>query len=384
MRSTVLLGLLPLVAAAPFADKRAPLHIPRGATGESYIVKMKEGVSNDFGIQSVKPDADKEFANLGSFSATLDTEDVEALRNNPNVEFIEKEHTVSIFAPVTQTGATWGLGRLSSENTGATSYTYDSTGGAGACVYVIDTGIEVTHPEFEGRASLVANTIDDSPLDVHGHGTHVAGTVGSKTYGVAKKATLFGVKVFGASGTSNNSVILAAMDFVLSDVPSKAALCPKGFVVNMSLGGVASEAIDSGVSRLVDAGIAVAVAAGNGDRITGLALPVSGFSPARFPGACTVGATDSTDTIGRFSNYGSAVDILAPGVAIRSTLPRGSNGNNSGTSMACPHVAGLMAYYLGLDRTTPAAACDYIVANALQGKIKSLDSTTKNLLAHVV
>ncbi|KXJ87944.1 serine protease prots [Microdochium bolleyi] len=384
MRSAVLLGLLPLALAAPVVEKRAPLHVPRGATGNSYIVKMKAGAANEIGIQAVQPEADKEFPNLGAFSATLGDADVEQLRNNPEVEFVEKEHEMSIFAPVTQTGATWGLSRLSSDNTGATSYTYDSSAGEGACVYVIDTGVEVEHPEFEGRASLVANTIDNDPVDRHGHGTHVSGTVGSKTYGVAKKSTIFGVKVFDARGSSNNSVILAAMDFVLGDFQSKAARCPKGFVVNMSLGGSASEAIDNGVAQLVDAGLAVAVASGNGDRITGLALDANGFSPARYPGVCTVGATDSTDKVGRFSNYGTAVDIHAPGVSIQSTIPGGRVGSNTGTSMASPHIAGLMAYFLGLGATTPAAACDYIAANALVGRISSLGPNTKNLLAHVV
>ncbi|KXJ85846.1 cuticle-degrading protease [Microdochium bolleyi] len=370
--------------AAPLEDTRAPLHVPRGATGNKYIIKMKPGAPNSMGIQAVKPEADIEFPNLGAFAATLDDEDVEQLRLNPQVAFLEKEGKMSIAAPVSQTGATWGIARLSSTNRGATTYTYDSTAGAGACVYVIDTGVEVGHPEFEGRASLVANTIDNDPKDVHGHGTHVSGTIASKTYGVAKKATIFGVKVFDAKGESDNSVIIAAMDFVLGNYKSKAAQCPKGFVVNMSLGGEVSQAIEDAAQALVNAGLAVVVAAGNGDPLTGRAVSVDTVSPARLKSLCTVGATDTNDKVGSFSNYGAAVDIHAPGVSIRSTTIGGRNGLNTGTSMATPHVAGLVAYYLGLGRTTPAKACDYVVSTALTGKITSLGANTKNLLAHIV
>lgn len=146
MRSVALFGLLPLALAAPFVDRRAPLHMPRGVTGNSYIVKMKAGAPNEIGIQAIKPDADQEFTNLGAFSATLDDEDLEQLRLNPQVEYIEKEQQVSIFASVTQTNATWGIARLSSTNTGADTYTYDDMAGEGACAYVVDTGLDVSHP----------------------------------------------------------------------------------------------------------------------------------------------------------------------------------------------------------------------------------------------
>ena len=175
-----------------------------------------------------------------------------------------------------------------------------------------------------------------------------------------------------------SSIIAAAMDFVLGDFPSKASLCPKGIIVNMSLGGPTSPAMDDAATALVNAGLAVAVAAGNGAR------DASAISPARVPSVCTVGSTDINDKAGSSSNYGTSVDIHAPGVNILSTIPDGRTALSTGTSMATPHVAGLMAYYLALDATTPSAACEYLVANALSGRITSLKGTTKNLLAHLV
>lgn len=166
------------------------------------------------------------------------------------------------------------------------------------------------------------------------------------------------------------------MDFILGDYPSKASLCPKGIVVNMSLGGPISPAMDDGAIALVNAGLAVVVAAGNGAR------DASTMSPARVPSVCTVGSTDVNDQAGSSSNYGPLVDIHAPGVKVLSTVPGGRTALITGTSMATPHVAGLMAYYLALEATTPSTACEFLVGNALEGRITSLKGTTVNLLAH--
>lgn len=152
----------------------------------------------------------------------------------------------------------------------------------------------------------------------------------------------------------------------------------------MSLGGDISPAVDSAAQALVDAGLAVIVAAGNGTPGTNIAVSVDTVSPARVTSVCTVGAVDSRDRAGTFSNFGAALDVHAAGVAVLSTLPGGRTGLDSGTSMATPHVAGLIAYYLGLDGTTPAKACEYVISTALKGKISSLGPNTKNVLAHIV
>ncbi|KAH7038300.1 peptidase S8/S53 domain-containing protein [Microdochium trichocladiopsis] len=391
MRSAALLSLLPLALAAPVQEAGAPVLVPRGATANSkYIVRLKKPAADGFSIQStagqvtscinsIVADAEERYDNVGAFSAHLDDADLASLRANPSVAYIEKDATMSL--QVTQTGAPWGLARLSNTAPGSTTYTYDATAGAGACVYIIDSGVDVSHPEFEGRASQPKNAVDSDAADRNGHGTHVAGTIGSKTYGVAKKTKIFSVKVFGASGQTTNAIVMAGMDWVVADAPKRAAECPRGIVVNMSLGGGASQAIDDAAAAMVSSGLAVMVAAGNGDSL-GRAVSASTSSPARAPSVCTIGATDRSDKVGTFSNYGPLVDVHGPGVSILSTLPDGRTGTLTGTSMATPHVAGLAAYFLGTGQTTAANACSFIVSKAQSGVISGLRSDTKNLLIH--
>lgn len=183
---------------------------------------------------------------------------------------------------------------------------------------MIDTGIYTAHPEFEGRATFLANYAGDgSNTDGNGHGTHVAGTIGSKTYGVAKKTKLYAVKVLDASGSGTNSGVIAGINFAAND--QKTRSCPNGAVGNMSLGGSKSTAVNSAAANAVTAGLFLAVAAGNDG------ANAANSSPASEPTVFTVGATDSSDNLASFSNYGSVVDILAPGVSILSTW------NNGGT-----------------------------------------------------
>lgn len=278
-------------------------------------------------------------------------------------------------AYVSQSGAPWGLSRISSQSRGGTTYTYDSTAGAGTCAYVIDTGIYTSHPEFEGRATFLANYAGDgSNTDGNGHGTHCAGTIGSKSYGVAKKTQLYAVKVLGADGSGTNSGVIAGINFVANDVKTRS--CPKGAVANMSLGGSRSTAVNSAAANAVTAGVFMAVAAGNDGR------DAANSSPASEPTVFTVGATDSSDRIASFSNYGSVVDILAPGVSILSTWIGGRTNTISGTSMATPHVAGLGAYLLSLEGArSPAALSSRIQSLSLKNKITGVPSSTVNYLA---
>lgn len=216
-----------------------------------------------------------------------------------------------INAFVTQPGAPWGLGRISHRARGNSNYRYDSSAGAGTCAYIIDTGIEATHPQFEGRATFLKSFISGQNADGNGHGTHCAGTIGSKTYGVSKKVKLYGVKVLNDAGSGPYSAIIAGMDFVAQD--SRTRACPKGAIASMSLGGAYSAAVNQAAAALVRSGVFLAVAAGNNNRDAG------NTSPASEATACTVGATDINDNRSTFSNYGRVVDIFAPGTNILST-----------------------------------------------------------------
>jgi subtilisin family serine protease len=386
MRASVLLALLPLAAAAPAIQKRAPLVTPTGdaeIVEGKYIVKMKEVASNvrvkvDSAVQSIAADADTVFENIGAFAATLTDEEVETLRDNPDVEYIEKEAVFHMFA--TQTGAPWGLARLSNARAGSTTYTYDDSAGSGACAYVVDTGVDTTHPELEGRATFLRNFAGTSQGDPQGHGTHVAGTIASKTYGVAKKARVFGVTVLNSAGSGTTSGIISGMDFVITDSRTRASTCPRGFVVNMSLGGGYSATLNSAADRIVSAGLFLALAAGNGDQL-GRPQNINTVSPASASSACTVGATDSSDRVASFSNFGPLLDVYAPGVSVLSLRPGGGTASLSGTSMACPHIAGLGAYYLGLGASSASNMCNYIRSQALNGVISGVPSGTANVLA---
>jgi subtilisin family serine protease len=220
----------------------------------------------------------------------------------------------------------WGLGRISHKARGDySSYIADSTLGAGTCVYVVDSGITPRVQEFGLRAFTKANFVpNENGTDGFGHGTHVAGIFGSESYGVAKKALIWAVKIFTAGGTEAPNGYAKAVEFILQDAPKEKANCPKGFIVNMSLGSGANEASDRLADSLIQAGYHVIVAAGNGNQ------DASNTSPARQPSVCTIGNIDKGDNIwrgfpsspnGSASNWGPVVDLYAPGVDIQSTWP---------------------------------------------------------------
>ncbi|KAF4120877.1 Serine protease, subtilisin family [Geosmithia morbida] len=378
MRASTLLALLPVAMAAPSIVKRsslAPIITPRDAQviDGKYIVKFKDDIIKTAvtsAISSISAKADYTYSEaFNGFAGSLTPEEVETLQNDPTVEYLEQDAVISISA--TQSNAPWGLARISSSEPGGTTYTYDANPGAGTCAYIVDTGIDTTHSEFGGRASFAANFVDSNDGDGEGHGTHVAGTVGGITYGVAKETTLYAVKVLGDDGSGSTSGVVAGMQFVVTDAPSRS--CPSGVVVNMSLGGGYSSSINSAAAAIVDAGIFLAVAAGNDG------ADAESSSPASAPSACTVGATDSSDVLAYFSNYGSVVDVLAPGVDILSSIPGGGSETLSGTSMASPHVAGLGAYLLGKGSSV-SDLCSTIASSALENVISDVPSGTANLL----
>ena len=291
-----------------------------------------------------------------------------ALRAEPSVMLVEQDQTMSISA--TQTGATWGIDRIDQRTLPlSTTYVYNADG-TGVTVYIIDTGMNLSHTQFTGRASTGydAVTAGGTAADCNGHGTHVAGTVGGTTYGVAKSVNLVAVRVLDCAGSGTTSGVIAGIDWVTANKRLPAA-------ANMSLGGGVSAALNTAVKNSVAAGVVYAVAAGNdgGDACL--------HSPAAEPTAITVGATDINDGFASFSNRGSCVDINAPGVNITSAWYNTNTATNtiSGTSMATPHVAGAAALYLQANpAATPAQVDAALKANASTTVVPS--GTTNKLL----
>ncbi|KAI1074555.1 subtilisin-like protein [Whalleya microplaca] len=381
MRSAAFLSLLSLAFAAPAKRAEpAPILRPRGSQliEGKYIVKLYDtsAVSAlEDSLSTFTADADHVYNVEGfkGFAASLTDADLETIQSHPDVELIEQDAVMSINAFTTQSGATWGISRLSHKS-GTNGYVYDSSAGTGTCAYVIDTGIYTSHAEFEGRATFLANYADSSNTDGNGHGTHVAGTIGSKTYGVAKKTSLYAVKVLDSSGSGTTSGVIAGINFVTTDVKTRS--CPAGAVANMSLGGGVSSTLNAAAKALVNAGVFLAVAAGNDNS------NAANSSPASEPTVCTVGATTSADARASYSNYGSVVDIFAPGTDVLSTWNNGNTNTISGTSMATPHIAGLGAYLLALEGSkTPAALCSYIASTGNSGVLSGIPSGTVNVLA---
>jgi subtilisin family serine protease len=293
---------------------------------------------------------------LKGFSAKLTDKALAEVRSDPAVDVVEPDRVVTL--DTTQSPATWGLDRIDQRSLPLNnSYVYNPSG-AGVTAYIIDTGIRFTHNEFAGgRAVSGYDAVDGgSADDCNGHGTHVAGTVGGTTYGVAKAVRLVAVRVLNCSGSGSTSGVIAGIDWVTGN---HAAGTPA--VANMSLGGGASSALDGAVTTSINDGVTYAIAAGNSN------ANACNSSPARVGAAITVGSTTSSDARSSFSNYGSCVDIFAPGSSITSAWFTSNSATNtiSGTSMATPHVAGAAALYLqGATGASPVMVRDALVAAA--------------------
>lgn len=290
---------------------------------------------------------------------------------NPNVAYIERDQIITINA-TTQSNATWGLDRIDQSSLPLNqTYNYEGNG-TGVNVYVIDTGVRNTHEQFGGRAvsgfDFVDNDSDSS--DCNGHGTHVAGTIAGSSYGVAKGAKVFGVRVLDCEGSGSISGVIAGVEWVTTQHKKPA-------VANMSLGGGASQALDDAVKASIKAGVTYAVAAGNSN------VTACNSSPARVADAITVGSSTSSDARSDFSNFGTCVSVFAPGSDITSAWYNSNSATKkiSGTSMASPHVAGVAALYLAANATaTPAQVKAALLAGSVSGKVSDVKGSPNLLI----
>jgi subtilisin family serine protease len=351
------------------------------SSSQRYIVVLKDSVAQPGAV------ADQQGRRVGAsvggvfrhalkgYVATLTAGQVAALEADARVAYVEPDAVIQ--ADTTQTGATWGLDRIDQRNLPLSgTFTYTSTG-SGVKAYIIDTGIRFAHSQFGGRAISGYDSVDGGTADdCNGHGTHVAGTVGGSTYGVAKSVTLVGVRVLNCSGSGTTAGVIAGIDWVTGNHgPGQPA------VANMSLGGGASTALDNAVQNSINDGVTYAVAAGNGN-VVGIAQNACNYSPARVAAAITIGATDSSDRKASWSNYGNCVDWFAPGVSITSAWYTSNTATNtiSGTSMATPHTAGVAAQYLQTNPSASPATVRTTLYNLTTKSIVTSSSTTNNHL----
>ena len=360
-------------AAAP-ATAQIRLAGTANAVPGDYIVVLKNtttmtrttGLAKSYGGQ-IK----QSFGAIHGYQASMSEAQAKRLAADPSVAYVEQNQTVSLLA--TQNNATWGLDRIDQRNRPLSgTYTYPTTA-SNVTAYVIDTGIRYTHSDFGGRASFGYDAVGTGGVDCNGHGTHVAGTIGGTTYGVAKGVKLVGVRVLNCSGSGTNAGVIAGINWVTQHAVKPA-------VANMSLGGGASTALDNAVTASVNSGVTFAVAAGNST------ANACNSSPSRVPSAITVGATTSTDAKASYSNFGTCLDLFAPGSSITSDWYSSTTATNtiSGTSMASPHVAGAAALVLGRNPSfTPAQVRDSLVAAATPNLVTSAGTGSPNRLLFV-
>ncbi len=375
--------VLPAVALAVCALLLAPASAAEsGGQRQSFIVVLNDSVAKVTPVasshaQRFGADVGHVYSNaLKGYSATLAKGQLGALLDDARVASVEVDKPVA--ASVTQTGATWGIDRIDQRNLPLSgTFTYTATG-AGVKAYIIDTGIHASHTQFGGRVVQGRDTVDGAlpAADCHGHGTHVAGTVGGSIHGVAKGVTLVAVRVLNCNGSGSTSGVIAGVDWVTGDhLPGQPA------VANMSLGGGVSTALDNAVRTSIADGVSYAVAAGNGN-IFGQAVNACNGSPARVAEAMTISATDSTDRKATWANYGNCVDWFAPGVSITSAWYTSNTATRtiSGTSMATPHTAGVAAQYLQTNPSASPATVRTTLFNLTTKNIVTSSNTTNRHL----
>ncbi len=356
-------------ASHPFAQSRL---VPG-----RYIVVFKDSVSNPSAEVANAMRAGGQLHHVYSvaikgFAATLPDAAVQALRNNPQVAYVEQDQTVSLVQ--VQDPATWGLDRIDQADRPLDGLYHYGYTGSGVTAFIIDTGIRADHVEFSGRVLTGYNTVPDSngTNDCNGHGTHVAGTVGGVTWGVGRQLALVPVRVLDCRGSGSWSGVIAGIDWVANTTPRPA-------VANMSLGGGASTSVNAAVAGAVQRGVTMVVAAGNSN------ADACNYSPSSEPSAITVGATTSGDARSSYSNYGACVDVFAPGSSITSAWNTSNVATNtiSGTSMASPHVTGVAALAAQANPgASPAAIASFLIANATANRLSSTGGGSPNLLIY--
>ncbi|MFN2642863.1 MAG: S8 family serine peptidase [Actinomycetota bacterium] len=375
--------LVPFAAQATHA-RAGDVRRVAGAIPGRFIVTLRGAPANDAPAAAVELAAHYGgtishvyTAALRGFSVTMSPRAAARLAADSRVALVEQDGVVH--AITTQNAPPYGLDRIDQHNLPLNNtYTYNATG-SGVRAYVIDTGIRVTHGDFGGRASVGTDTVNDgrNGIDCNGHGTHVSGTIGGASYGVAKQVSLVAVRVLGCDGSGATSSVIAGVDWVTAHRVRPA-------VANMSLGGGASTSLDNAVSNSINSGVVYAIAAGNGN-VLGMAQDACSTSPARVAAAITVSATDSSDTKASFANTGTCVDIFAPGVNVTSDWNSSDTSTNtiSGTSMATPHVAGAAALYLqGNPTSVPSVVGSALNGNATPGVVESPGTGSPNRLLY--
>jgi subtilisin family serine protease len=358
------------VATPAAADTTALVPVLKAATEGvpgQYIVTLKDDVRAGAVAKDAAVTPRHVYSTaLNGFSATLSADQLKELQADPSVARIEQN--AEVHADGTQTGATWGIDRIDQPTlplSGSYSWNADGTG---ATAYIIDTGIDAGHPDFTGRAQIAFDATGGDGVDCNGHGTHVAGTIGGATWGVAKNVALRGVRVLDCGGSGTWEAVIAGMDWVAANHAPSA-------VANMSLGGGFNQSVNDAATRLADSGVFTGIAAGNSS------TDACSFSPASAAGVTTVAASDSGDNHAFFSNYGSCVEVYAPGVDVTSSWMGGGTNTISGTSMATPHVVGVGALYKSSQGDVASATLNsWIQAAASPNVINGVPAGTPNLL----
>ena len=378
-RLAAAVGVAATTAMAAAALGASPAHAegivfgadaPNAIDGQ-YIVSL-----NDTSTLSVAGDlfADYDgvvtnsYKSINGFSVEMSADEARALAANPAVAYVQQNLQYHITGSQANPPS-WGQDQV--DGTTDSTYDYPDSAGSGVTAFVIDTGVDYANSDFGGRASSGYDAVDHDgdAMDEHGHGTHVAGTIAGDLYGLAKDADIVAVRVLDANGSGTTEGVVEGIDWVTQNHSGPS-------VANMSLGGGKDQALDDAVAASIASGVTYGVAAGND-----YGADACMSSPAASPDAITVAASDNTDALASFSNIGTCVDIIAPGVDIVSDAPGGGSATMSGTSMATPHVVGAAALYLGENPSaTPADVRDALVDNAEHGAVSNPGTGSPNEL----